>query len=1239
MILILNSLAAFAKQAQFDEKNWNENVNDQQQIDLAIDKGHKVSREQFTLASEAKKEKYVLGKNYDNGDENQRQELRQAVMGQPALLPQARKNLVTYFQTEDFSTDESKSFFRSLSNIHIDFVNDNLGFFEKYAEKAETVKFQKFQGKLKYDDKSFMFVLKDSGNEISFFFLKQKLDEGYLIEVDKDGKIKYIKEDKANKKIYEIVLTDATYVREQDSIKNELRTGKITYSKEKPPIVIPDNCLDCSVQVLDNGQLLVKGSNFPIPNVGVLQGLSSSATATPDFIKILKIYEEPFKVESINVKKEDNKIILERAFGKATITEDRVLIESLSSIVTEDGRFSVSPIRKTQFVTFIDFKQVAFFNDNLPHSGEVISYIQSSPESGVARIVPRYNQHIIADLKVDAEGNPTHRFKVIDIDSLGGKVEVNEGKTTIVSENGELKSKHLPKTYVITSTGYYASEDSIGKCTTTCFEVIKTLGIDREPVLILNIQKLNEWYKSSRDTTRKIDTSDLDFSTASSYLISLYSRDASEKVLDAIVSYGDKSLPILDKLIQDRSVDVIPLIEKIYKLGTPDSNNKISVYLSDSNLIVPTAIAIGKSKDQRAIGIYEQVIKGDLQASEFEMQSIASNLLKYETDVAEELIEKALASDKKEIKYGTAIALAENKDEGKDSGTLKALYARIVDNDEKNEDRIRAVKLLTGFELRTTRELVQDALIKGDEKTKQIVGIGLLPDVPQRINLEFKPPEERQEETKKSFYSRLNERARTRALETLEGMLLEKDPAKFPEGNAQDIAIFLAFFGDEKAKSEIKSTFEKALISENKQARYATALGIAKAERADDFPNTLAVLKEIALDDDTKKAEKTDAMEFIMTHKDRDVAKNTLKDIYQQSREEPIKDAALTQLARLGDLSIMEDLLKSIKNPEESGFIKAELTVTVVVGENPRDKFLDALEMLFRIDPKAAREALEKIAYTDEFVASLKKLSKDYGYLFDRLDYDSILEFSRKPEFFSKIDGRLKDLEGESFDLKDAVIILNAPDELMSKSKADLKKELDLAFKDKIIEKRTDFNGIWYREDWQNARDKLTKLEMIKVAIMEKAWSEGSYKIVYDESNTDHPELRGKELTMKDLIDLDIKEDKTELGGVIQYIDGQVVFRIFDTHDKKENGVHAMKESTINQNRLSSLGNFHLHAVKEVASNFAGPSCGPGGGADCGAAVAKRFDEYVLTPVKSGVNLDYLNPRLTVVDLGVRGIQ
>jgi hypothetical protein len=64
-----------------------------------------------------------------------------------------------------------------------------------------------------------------------------------------------------------------------------------------------------------------------------------------------------------------------------------------------------------------------------------------------------------------------------------------------------------------------------------------------------------------------------------------------------------------------------------------------------------------------------------------------------------------------------------------------------------------------------------------------------------------------------------------------------------------------------------------------------------------------------------------------------------------------------------------------------------------------------------------------------------------------------------------------------------------------------------------------------------------------------------------------------------------------------------------------------------------------LHAVKEVASNFAGPSCGPGGGADCGAAVAKRFDEYVLTPVKSGVNLDYLNPRLTVVDLGVRGIQ
>ncbi|MDP3765915.1 MAG: hypothetical protein Q8R04_05365 [Nanoarchaeota archaeon] len=1251
VMFVLVSYPVFSQQARFNEKNWNENVKDQQQIDLAIDKGYKVSGEQFTLASEAKKEKYVLEKNYDNSDEYQKQVLRQAVLQQPALLPQARKNLVTYLQTEDFKTDEGRYFFIGLSSAHIEVINDNLGFFEKYAENVENIKFQKFQGKLRYDDESFMFVLRDSGNEIFFLFLQQKLDEGYLIEVDRDGNIHY------KKGTYEIVLNNAKFAREPatnefetEQIKHEFKTGQIRYSNQKPPIVIPDNCQDCSVQILDNGQLLVKGSSFPIPNVGVLQGYSVKEDATPDFIKRLKTSEQQLKAESVNTRKEGDKIILEREFGEATLTGEKILIKPLSSIVTQDGTFSMSPIKKTTFgSTIIDFKQVAFFNDNLDRSNEVSSYIQSSPESGVARLVPRYNQQIIADLKVDGDGNPAHRYKIIDIDSLGGKAEVNEGKTVVVSENGELKSKHLPKTYVITSTGYYASEGSIGKCTTTCFEVIKTLGIDREPALVLSIQKLNEWYKTSKDTSRKIDNSNLDFTTASSYLISLYSRDASEKVLNAIISYGDKSLPILDRLIQDRSVDIVPLIEKIYKLGTPESTTRIGAYLSeDSNLKLPTAIAIGKSKDPRAILIYGWVINGNehtgeyLQASEGELQSIVSNLLKYETDEAKELIDMALESGNKQIKYGTAIALAENKDEGKDGGTLKALYARIIDNEERDEDRLTAIRLLTNFELRTTRELIQDIMTKGDDKTKQIVAIGLLPRYPEGIGFELSPEaskEKAKEELGKLFYSKLNERARLRVIDTLESLLAEKDPTKFPDERAQDIVLFLASLDDEKTKPQIKSALEKGLKSENKQASFATALGIAKLGKMEEFSDTLNVLKEITLDEDTGKAEKIDALALIRFHSDKDTARDTLKDIYLKAKVDSIKDEALIRLARVGDFSIMEDLLKSIKNPEEKGFTKAELTATVVEERHPRDKFLDALNILFKTDPSLARETLEKVSYTDEFVTTLKTLTKDHSYSFDRRDYWTIVELSKRPDYTSRINSRMSYLEGESFNLKDAVIVLNAPDELLSKPKAELEKELDIAFKGKKIEKRTDENGQWYTEDWQNARGKLTKPEVVKVAVMEKHWREGNYKIVYDESNRDYPQLQGRELTMQDLIDLDIKEDNTELGGMVQYVDGQVIFRIFDAHDKKTNGAYYMKESTINENKLSSLGDFHLHAVKKINPSTAGPSGGGGGGGDLGETSSIKIDGYILTPVKDGINLDYTNTRLTVVDLGIRGLQ
>ena len=111
----------------------------------------------------------------------------------------------------------------------------------------------------------------------------------------------------------------------------------------------------------------------------------------------------------------------------------------------------------------------------------------------------------------------------------------------------------------------------------------------------------------------------------------------------------------------------------------------------------------------------------------------------------------------------------------------------------------------------------------------------------------------------------------------------------------------------------------------------------------------------------------------MLRFQDEDIAREALQVIYQNSYDKSLKAETATKLARLGDFSIMENLLELIENPGEEGFKRANINAL-----EAREAELESLQLLFQIDPNKARSTLNDLTYKDDFVDTLKELTNNF---------------------------------------------------------------------------------------------------------------------------------------------------------------------------------------------------------------------------------------------------------------------
>lgn len=129
-----------------------------------------------------------------------------------------------------------------------------------------------------------------------------------------------------------------------------------------------------------------------------------------------------------------------------------------------------------------------------------------------------------------------------------------------------------------------------------------------------------------------------------------------------------------------------------------------------------------------------------------------------------------------------------------------------------------------------------------------------------------------------------------------------------------------------------------------------------------------------------------------------------------------------------------------------------------------------------------------------------------------------------------------------------------------------------------------------------------------------------------------------------ELVELNPKDEKTEMGGIVNYnVNGQLKFNQFNSSTKEDLSYGHNKR---NMMRNPHVALFHLHAVYDDCTNFAGPSYDEENG-DIESAIDQAKEEneahhVVITKLKGrNFNVDYygaemqiFNPNVAVIDLG-----
>lgn len=471
----------------FAEEDWNENQMDAGQIDSAIEHGKRITPAQFEKASVSAKEKYVLSKNADFTDENQKNVFKGIVSREGFDVKANRVNVVKYMSnradylnSEKGSNDEQEKedyqkIFKKVSSEDITVVNQNKEYFKVYAASSG-VFFKEVVGDFgSYDKGKNEFVTKGSkSTRFTLDHIENLQKQGYLdFAISSNGGLVFtkLKYDHPKFKFYErYYIEKGVFVEVEGEL--YLSAGRIKTPEVPMSVRVPHGCTECRARLNNDGSVTVSGNGFILPEGEIL-------------IK-----------------------------GSATIKSKMFGANKIQYYTFSPGFKFIDRFEHTYEGTgFTDY-----FSDFYDHSDNPISYIQSDYDKSFYfnnLLIVAKNGDIITQEHNQKSG--FYFFKFLDVDSTEGKVVLKGVKGrlqwNIVFENGEMKRQGVFPTLIRSRNlerdleFYYG--DKKGKCDffKGCAQLTKNIELNKQSKGVEVARLFKQFYSySESDVQNKISS-------------------------------------------------------------------------------------------------------------------------------------------------------------------------------------------------------------------------------------------------------------------------------------------------------------------------------------------------------------------------------------------------------------------------------------------------------------------------------------------------------------------------------------------------------------------------------------------------------------------------------------------------------------------------------------------------------------------------------------------------------------
>lgn len=262
-LIIIITTICYANPPEFDKENWNEQVTNPEQIDLAIESGETVTPNQFSYASDLNKEKYILSENADFDVPVQRAYFQDLANRENFDYNTNKDVVVEYLGSLNDLYDENDQFIlQNVMEVDINIINENPELLQAYAEAKGISLTNTTAGNFSsYNSTTDSFT---TGGNYSTSFSLDHLSilqsKGYTnFGISSEGELTFESGDNT------ISIADGVLdIGDDGDI--IIREGTIKTSFITEGVTVPENCDNCQMSLDSNGAVSVTGNNFDLPS-------------------------------------------------------------------------------------------------------------------------------------------------------------------------------------------------------------------------------------------------------------------------------------------------------------------------------------------------------------------------------------------------------------------------------------------------------------------------------------------------------------------------------------------------------------------------------------------------------------------------------------------------------------------------------------------------------------------------------------------------------------------------------------------------------------------------------------------------------------------------------------------------------------------------------------------------------------------------------------------------------------